>query len=190
MLGKVAHVEKVLGVTNSASAAARSRLAASWRRSADKHGLDPAENRGPERIDSSHLRERLEVLFEERIQPPLTIAELDGNMSGLQVKPGKGVDLRQFGRADIKRASDITWDEDAQAWTVVCKVGKYAGHAMTNREYHTACKAMGNEFDCHLIGQPEHDAAPAQFDDYDEAVTGEIDWLNHIRLTEGPEVLA
>ncbi|UWS80606.1 GAF domain-containing protein [Phaeobacter sp. G2] len=62
MLGKLAHVEKVLGVTNSASAAARSRLAASWRRSADKHGLDPAENRGPERIDSTHLRERQEVL--------------------------------------------------------------------------------------------------------------------------------
>jgi len=28
-------------------------------------------------------RERLEVLFEERIQTPLTIAELDGKMSGL-----------------------------------------------------------------------------------------------------------
>lgn len=59
---KVAHVEKVLEVTNSSSAAARSRLAASWRRSADKHGLDPGENRGPERIDGTHLRERLEVL--------------------------------------------------------------------------------------------------------------------------------
>ena len=28
-------------------------------------------------------RERLEILFEERIQTPLTIAELDGKMSGL-----------------------------------------------------------------------------------------------------------
>lgn len=59
---KVAHVEKVLGVANSSSAAARSRLAASWRRSADKHGLDPGENREPERVEGTHLRERLEAL--------------------------------------------------------------------------------------------------------------------------------
>lgn len=55
----VAHIEKVLEVANSSSAAARSRLAASWRRSADKHGLDPGERRGPERIDVTHLRERM-----------------------------------------------------------------------------------------------------------------------------------
>lgn len=57
-----AHIEKVLSVANSPSAAARSRLAASWRRSADKYGLDPADDRGPERIDGSHLRQRLEPL--------------------------------------------------------------------------------------------------------------------------------
>ncbi|MEY1557866.1 GAF domain-containing protein [Yoonia sp. R2331] len=54
----VAHIEKVLEVANSSSAAARSRLAASWRRSAEKHGLDPGEKRSPERIDVTHLRER------------------------------------------------------------------------------------------------------------------------------------
>lgn len=58
---KVAHIEKVLEVANSSSAAARSRLAASWRRSADKHGLDPGESREPERLDGRHLRERLEA---------------------------------------------------------------------------------------------------------------------------------
>ncbi|WP_300518851.1 helix-turn-helix domain-containing protein [Aliiroseovarius sp.] len=55
-----AHIEKVMEVTSSPSAAARSRLAASWRRSVDKHGLDPAHNRGPERVEGSHLRDRLE----------------------------------------------------------------------------------------------------------------------------------
>ncbi|OUS04837.1 Fis family transcriptional regulator [Rhodobacterales bacterium 52_120_T64] len=34
-------------------------MAASWRRSAEKHGLDPGEKREPERVDGIHLRERL-----------------------------------------------------------------------------------------------------------------------------------
>lgn len=48
-----------MGVANSPSAAARSRLAASWRRSAEKHGLDPGEHRSPVRLEGTHLRERL-----------------------------------------------------------------------------------------------------------------------------------
>ena len=56
---KSAHTEKVLDVAGSPSAAARSRLAASWRRSVERHGLDPAETRGPERVDGVQLRERL-----------------------------------------------------------------------------------------------------------------------------------
>jgi len=56
-----AHVEKVLETAQSSSAAARSRLAASWRRSVQKHGLDPAQRRGPDRVEGSHLRDRLEA---------------------------------------------------------------------------------------------------------------------------------
>lgn len=59
MSRNMAHIEKVLGVANSSSAAARSRLAASWRRSADKHGLDPGEHRDPQRVDHTTLRDRL-----------------------------------------------------------------------------------------------------------------------------------
>ena len=55
-----AHIEKVMEVTRSPSAAARSRLAASWRRSVDKHGLDPAQTQAPERIEGTHLRDRLD----------------------------------------------------------------------------------------------------------------------------------
>jgi transcriptional regulator of acetoin/glycerol metabolism len=61
MTRSVAHIEKVLEVANSPSAAARSRLAASWRRSAEKHGLDPGEHRSPMRLEGTHLRERLEA---------------------------------------------------------------------------------------------------------------------------------
>lgn len=61
MTRSIAHIEKVLEVANSPSAAARSRLAASWRRSAEKHGLDPGEHRSPKRVEGTHLRERLGI---------------------------------------------------------------------------------------------------------------------------------
>src|SRR5690348_14907193 len=43
---------------------------------------------------------------------------VEGTMQGLQVKPGQGLDLRQFGDAKIVRASEIAWDEEHQAWFV------------------------------------------------------------------------
>lgn len=52
------HADIVLQTTQSASAAARSPVAASWSRSANKHGLDPAERRAPERIENSALHHR------------------------------------------------------------------------------------------------------------------------------------
>ncbi|WP_298905256.1 helix-turn-helix domain-containing protein [uncultured Aliiroseovarius sp.] len=59
MTRTVAHIDKVLKVANSPTAAARSRLAASWRRSADKHGLDPGEHRSPNRLSGTELYERV-----------------------------------------------------------------------------------------------------------------------------------
>ncbi|RYH06550.1 helix-turn-helix domain-containing protein [Tropicimonas sp. IMCC6043] len=56
------HVEKVLEAADSPSAAARSRLAASWRRSAHRHGLDPAERRAPDRVEAADLRRRRDAL--------------------------------------------------------------------------------------------------------------------------------
>ncbi len=53
-----AHIEKVMEITQS-SAAARSRLAASWQRSVSKHGLDPGEARAPERVDGHDLHHRI-----------------------------------------------------------------------------------------------------------------------------------
>ena len=42
----------------------------------------------------------------------------DGSLHGLQHKKGKGVDLRQFGHAKIRRATLIEWQQDVQAWIV------------------------------------------------------------------------
>ena len=52
------HIEKVMSAVNSRSAAARSSLAASWRRSVERHGLDPAESVGVGRLDDTGLNER------------------------------------------------------------------------------------------------------------------------------------
>lgn len=42
----------------------------------------------------------------------------DGSLFGLQHKQGQGVDLRQFGKADIKRATLIEWEANIQKWYV------------------------------------------------------------------------
>ena len=62
MTRSASHVEKVLETAQSSSAAARSRLAASWRRSIMKHGLDPAERRGPERVEERAIHHRRAAL--------------------------------------------------------------------------------------------------------------------------------
>ena len=62
MARESSHADKVLEVTQSASAAARSTVAASWHRSARKHGLDPNDQRIPERLEQSGLHERREEL--------------------------------------------------------------------------------------------------------------------------------
>lgn len=56
------HVERVIGTLNSGSAAARSRLAASWQRSWLKHGLDPGLGAAPPGVDGTRLREGREEM--------------------------------------------------------------------------------------------------------------------------------
>lgn len=56
------HVDKVIMTVNSPSAAAHSSLAASWRRSAKRHGLDPAEVRASERLTEIDIGQRHEQL--------------------------------------------------------------------------------------------------------------------------------
>lgn len=49
------HTDVVLETVQSSSAAAVSRLAASWRRSLVNHGLDPSNQRAPDRVDAAAL---------------------------------------------------------------------------------------------------------------------------------------
>ena len=52
------HIARVVKIASDPSAAASSRLAASWRRSLDHHGLDPGQRQGVQRITQTALGER------------------------------------------------------------------------------------------------------------------------------------
>jgi transcriptional regulator of acetoin/glycerol metabolism len=54
------HVETVLKTVESRTAPAVSRIAASWRRSIERHGLHPGEKSAPARVDGGQLRQRLD----------------------------------------------------------------------------------------------------------------------------------
>ncbi|MEO8242001.1 MAG: helix-turn-helix domain-containing protein [bacterium] len=58
MSQKQHHVDKVITSVTSGSAAARSPLAAFWRRSAERYGLDPADNFATGQVETTDLRDR------------------------------------------------------------------------------------------------------------------------------------
>ncbi|MEC9103752.1 MAG: GAF domain-containing protein, partial [Pseudomonadota bacterium] len=60
MTSMAQHIDQVLARASDPGAAARSRLAASWRRSLDHHGLDPGQRSGVRRVTQAVLDERLE----------------------------------------------------------------------------------------------------------------------------------
>ncbi|MBY6158920.1 GAF domain-containing protein [Pseudooceanicola nitratireducens] len=60
MTSMAQHIDQVLARASDPGAAARSRLAASWRRSLDHYGLDPGQRSGVRRVTQAVLDERLE----------------------------------------------------------------------------------------------------------------------------------
>jgi hypothetical protein len=117
----------------------------------------------------------------------------DGTISGLQVKPGRGLDLTTFGHADVRRASDIRWHEEGQAWYVQPLGGTQKTRLLTEpitvRSYRTAVDLTAGE-----VMEALCDMAPAGvtidpgedgvllFKSYDEAVKVEIAYLDGLRL--------
>jgi hypothetical protein len=106
----------------------------------------------------------------------------DGSMSGLQHKRGKGVDLCQFGRASIERASHILWDEMGQCWFVEILTGPHAGKSLTQSLW----SGVTGQAECRLsVSAGVADVAPETvlgFADYDDAVAAEVVFLNSLRL--------
>lgn len=106
--------------------------------------------------------------------------EPNGRISGLQTKPGKGFDLRSLGKAKIERASEVLFCEDKQQWYVEIRKGRYSGKRIT----YPMLSAVTNTTLKFTASDPT-----VYFNEYDDAVKGEIALLDHIRLTEGPQAL-
>lgn len=104
--------------------------------------------------------------------------EQDGSISGLQRKPGQGMDLRQFGKAQIVRASEIVWDEAVQHWfvDVLQEAGK--GPLTTTKWREAGLPAFPVGANCGLEAGSTY-----YFKEYDEAVAAEIAYLDALRLT-------
>ncbi|MDW4550809.1 helix-turn-helix domain-containing protein [Defluviimonas sp. D31] len=97
------HVDRVITTVNSSSAAAHSPLAASWRRSAKRHGLDPSDNRVSERLGQADIECRREQV--ERFMRVAT-PRLD-HLFGLVGLSGCGVFLTdEAGLVLDRRVSD------------------------------------------------------------------------------------
>lgn len=107
----------------------------------------------------------------------------DGTMSGLQRKPKQGVDLRQFGHAEIRRASEIVWDDMEQAWFVTILRGPSAGENIT--PFHCDDAGLGTNDILALAPSakiPTKMGMRIWFAEYDEAVKVEIAVLDGMRL--------
>lgn len=119
------------------------------------------------------------------IRQVITIAA-NGVMSGLQRKPGEGLDLRQFGKADIKRASLIEWDEAKQSWfiDILQEAGKgKLTYAAFIEQFPGAGTLKLDEL-CPSGWDVEFptDKNPLTFTEYHEAVRVEIAYLDALRL--------
>ena len=130
-------------------------------------------------------------------QQVITIAP-GGAMSGLQRKRGRGVDVRQFGHASIERASEITWNEDQQAWTVHVlnyaavrwmthtmgreHLGATLGKLQWSRAMPTREMGEASAFASLPKGAVELPEGWLAFEDYDDAVAAAGAFLDAIRL--------
>lgn len=95
-----------------------------------------------------------------------------GVMQCLRPKKGQGLDLRVFGNAEVKRVSEILFCDTAQKFYVQFLDGILAGRKLTFTLY---CAATGKRVSF-TAGQPV-----MLFDEYEDAVTAEVETLDAIR---------
>lgn len=103
-----------------------------------------------------------------------------GGISGLQRKPGQGVDLRQFGKADIKRASLIEWDADQQHWYV--DILQDAGKGLLTPKKWQDAGLRFEAIACEFVTGDGFSTEAILFREYEEAVAAEIMYLDALRL--------
>lgn len=112
----------------------------------------------------------------------------DGTVSGLQMKKGRGLDLRSLGKASIVRASEIVWNEDRQGWHVQIMdapgMEAIKGVQVTAKMIDTA--GLGDKANAMINADKAQRPADADtavlFFDYEDAVEMEIAFLDAWRL--------
>lgn len=106
----------------------------------------------------------------------------DGTVSGLQRKPGQGIDLRKLGPANIKRASLIEWDDERQAWyiDVLQEAGKGVVTGTSYMDARPSCPAIIDYAPSYRGIKDQDDVL--YFDEYDDAVKVEVAYLDALRL--------
>lgn len=105
----------------------------------------------------------------------ITIAP-DGSIHSLQHKRGQGLDLKQFGKARIKRATLITHNEDRQQWFIHWPDSE---SGFWSPEVFEEAQVPFAEFN----GVRASDDAPVFFDEYEDAVKAEIAVIQSKQLT-------
>lgn len=116
----------------------------------------------------------------------------NGEIQGLQYKPGKGLDLLSLpAQAHVVRASEILFDVDTQKWYVEFREGAGAytgrlldfsvvqecGEPLCDRNY-DAAKHWSYSKPLSFVANFTY-----QFSSYDLAVEAEVDVLNCLRAT-------
>lgn len=105
----------------------------------------------------------------------------DGSLFGLQHKQGQGVDLRQFGKADIKRATLIEWEANIQKWYIRwadSEQGIWSEDTFSNADVDPEDFGGSLRRDS-LLG----DDSSLYFAEYEDAVAAEIAVIQSLQLT-------
>jgi hypothetical protein len=108
-----------------------------------------------------------------------------GEISGLQRKPGQGLDLRTFGDSIIRRASDIRFDDSHQLWFV--QVLQPVAVEWLERRTGDSRVTMGMFMELSLrepkgLSRIAPPAGTLYFSNYDDAVAAEVTFLDALRL--------
>lgn len=106
---------------------------------------------------------------------------LDGKLSGLDHK-NKGLDLRQFGKANIQRATLIEWDSYRQLWFIRWECGEHSSDIWTDELFDTFgvdVESLGGS----IYRDELEDSNIVCFTDYDEAVRAEVAVIQAMQLS-------
>lgn len=115
------------------------------------------------------------------MQKQVITIDTNGNISGLQVKPGRGVDLQRMARdvgskAQTERVSEIAWDETEQAWFVFPIRGFFKNQSITRDTWEAYCP-----FPPEGLTRVQHPTNVLLFEDYEMAVKAEVKILDAAR---------